>query len=125
MIKGSIISESKHTHGADLNIKSKAKDLRKKMTEAEKLLLDQLRSKKLKGMHFRRQHPYGNYILDFFCNKANLAIEIDGEIHKYQETSDLERTDYLENTGLRVLRFLNSDVENNIETVLIRIKEYL
>jgi very-short-patch-repair endonuclease len=54
-----------------------------------------------------------------------LAIEIDGEIHKYQETSDLERTDYLENTGLRVLRFLNSDVENNIETVLIRIKEYL
>jgi very-short-patch-repair endonuclease len=53
MIKGRIISESKQTLGADLNIKSKAKDLRKKMTEAEKLLWDQLRSKKLKGMHFR------------------------------------------------------------------------
>ena len=125
MIRRTIISESKHTHGADLNIKCKAKDLRKKMTEAEKLLWDQLRSKKLKGMHFRRQHPYGIYILDFYCDKANLAIEIDGEIHKFHETSDLERTNYLEHTGLRVIRFSNSDVENNMESVLIRIKEFL
>jgi very-short-patch-repair endonuclease len=76
-------------------------------------------------MHFRRQHPYGIIILDFFCDKANLAIEIDGEIHKFQKTFDLERTNYLENTGLRVIRFSNSDVENNIESVLLQIKEFL
>lgn len=125
MVKGRIISESKHTHGADLNIKSKAKDLRKRMTTSEMLLWDQLRNRKLNGKHFRRQHPYGIYILDFFCNKANLAIEIDGEIHKFKEEYDHERTKYLEDTGLKIIRFTNSDIEKNIEEALIRIKEYL
>jgi very-short-patch-repair endonuclease len=125
MVKGRIISESKHSHGADLNIKSKAKDLRKKMTVSEELLWNQLRGKKLKGMHFRRQHPYGIYILDFFCNKANLAIEIDGEIHKFREEYDYERTTYLEDTGLKIIRFTNSDIDKNIGEVLHRIKDYL
>ena len=125
MIIRRIISESKHTHGADLNTKSKARDLRKKMTDSEKLLWNQLRGKKINGMHFRRQHPYGFYILDFFCNKANLAIEIDGEIHKFKEEYDRERTNYLEDTGLKIIRFTNSDIEKNMEEVLIRIKEYL
>ena len=76
-------------------------------------------------MHFRRQHPYGIYILDFFCSKANLAVEIDGEIHKHKREYDHERTKYLEESGLRVLRFSNHEVENNIEEVIRKIKSAL
>jgi 5-methyltetrahydrofolate--homocysteine methyltransferase len=108
MVYKTIISESKHTHGADLSIKSKAYDL-----------------KRLDGKHFRRQHPYGIYILDFFCSKTNLVIEVDGEIHKFNEEYDNERTKYLEESGLKVIRFTNLEVENRIEEVLINIRAHL
>lgn len=119
------ISESKHTHGADLNIKAKAKELRKSMTHTEILLWDHLRNRRINNMHFRHQHPYGIYIIDFFCSKANLAIEVDGEIHKFKREYDRERIKYLEESGLKVLRFTNADVENNIEGVIKKIQSAL
>ena len=105
-----IINESKHNHGASFNIKGKAKVLRRTMTKPEKLLWDKIRKKQLKNKYFRRQHPYGIYILDFFCFEANLAIEIDGDIHLSQKEYDNERTDYLNSSGLRVLRFKNKSL---------------
>lgn len=65
------------------------------------------------------------YIIDFFCDKANLAVEIDGEIHKYRKQYDKEKDEYLINTGLKVLRFNNEEVINDIESVLQRIQIYL
>jgi very-short-patch-repair endonuclease len=125
MIIRRIIAESKHLHGADLHTKSKANVLRRSMTPAELKLWKRLRSNKIKGVHFRRQHPYGIYILDFFCSKSNLAIEVDGEIHEFKKDYDHERTKYLEETGIKVLRFTNSEVEKDIEAVLIKIKSEL
>jgi very-short-patch-repair endonuclease len=58
-------------------------------------------------MYFRRQHPYGIYILDFFCQKANLVIEVHGAVHLGSKEYDEERTQYLESTGLKVIRFRN------------------
>jgi len=85
------VTEAKQNFGASLNIRSKAKDLRNNMTEAELILWDHIRKRKLNGMHFRRQHPYGIYILDFYCYEANLANEIDGPIHLDNQEYDLDR----------------------------------
>ena len=81
-------TEAKQNHGASLNVRSKAKELRKNMTDSEKVLWEHLRLRRLNGMHFRRQHPFGIYILDFFCYEANLAIEIDGPIHLNHQEYD-------------------------------------
>jgi very-short-patch-repair endonuclease len=104
-------SDSKHNLGASKIIKGKAKELRKNLTRSEEILWSCLRGRKQKKMYFRRQHPYGIYILDFYCFKANLAIEVDGGIHLNQVEYDDERTKYLESSGLTVLRFNNQDVE--------------
>ena len=76
-------------------------------------------------MHFRKQHPYNIYILDFFCFKANLAIEVEGKIHLKRKEYDKERTRFLESTGLKVLRFKNEDVEKRIDWVIEIIKKHL
>ncbi len=73
---------------------------------------------RLNGMHFRKQHPYNIYILDFFCFKANLAIEVEGKIHLKKMEYDKERTRFLESSGLKVLRFKNEDVEKRIDWVI-------
>jgi len=69
-------------------------------------------------MYFRRQHPYGIYILDFYCFEAKLAVEVDGKIHLNQKEYDLERTKYLEASGLIVLRIENEDVINRLDWVI-------
>jgi very-short-patch-repair endonuclease len=120
-----IINESKHLHGADLNTKSKARRLRKSMTAAEKTLWNKLRRGQLNGMYFRRQHPYGNYILDFFCHEANLVVEVDGAIHMSSKEYDEERTQYLESTGLRVIRFKNDEIQENVDNVIKTIYVFL
>jgi very-short-patch-repair endonuclease len=74
-------------------------------------------------MYFRRQHPYGIYILDFFCFEANLVIEVDGLIHLSKYKYDVERTKYLESSGLIIIRFKNADIENRIGCVLEKIQE--
>jgi 5-methyltetrahydrofolate--homocysteine methyltransferase/ATP-dependent helicase HrpA len=123
MIHSKIINESKQNHNADLNTKSKAIILRKNMTKAEATLWKRLRMNQIDGLHFRKQHPYGMYIIDFYCDKAMLAIEVDGEIHKTRQTHDSERTIYLESTGLKVIRFTNEDILNRIEWVISEIRK--
>jgi very-short-patch-repair endonuclease len=100
-----------------------ARRLRKTPTEAEKRLWAQLRAKQLDGHRFRRQHPIGPYVVDFFCPKAKLIVEVDGGQHS--EDGDRERTRWIESHGYRVIRFWNNDVTNNIEGVLLRIIETL
>ena len=125
MVYSRRIIESKHNLGASFNIKAKSRDLRKIMTEEEKILWSRLRKRQQSGMYFRRQHPYNIYILDFYCFKANLTIEVDGEIHKKTIIYDAERSRFLESSGLTVLRFTNKDIETRIEWVLAVINKYL
>ena len=119
------IIEAKHNLGASPAIKSKSQYLRRTMTETEKILWSKIRNKQQNGFYFRRQHPYNIYILDFYCFKSNLAIEIDGEIHLRQKVYDKERTRFLESSGLKVLRFTNEDIKTRIDWVLMIIKKNL
>ncbi len=91
---------------------TRPRDLRKNATDAERCLWKLLRSRQLEGYKFRRQHPVGRYILDFYCHAAGLVIEVDGGGHysEHSEHYDLERTAYLDGKGMRVLRFTNSEV---------------
>ncbi len=113
--------------GAKPELLKLAGDLRFCMTKSERLLWAQLRNRKLLGFKFRRQHPFNEIILDFFCYDERLSIEVDGTIHNdsYQKERDGERTFILKKFGITELRFSNWEVENQIEKVLDKIKVYL
>ena len=104
--------------GATADTLEKAKELRKTMTKAELLLWNELRRKQINGIRIRRQHPINRFIADFYCTKAKLVIEVDGEIHNYQKEYDIGRTHELENFGIKVIRFTNNDVYSNIANVV-------
>jgi very-short-patch-repair endonuclease len=87
------------------------------MTQPEKTLWVLLRRNEL-GLHFRRQHPVGPYILDFYCAAMKLAIEVDGPVHQEQAARDLRRTAWLEKEGITVIRFSAEDVETRSAAVL-------
>ena len=91
------------------------------MTEAEQVLWNALRYRKARGLRFRRQHPVGRFVLDFFCPSLKLAIELDGAVHDTQAERDQERTRVLEAAGCRVLRFRNDEVLCDLPSVLRRI----
>ena len=99
--------------------------MRKEPTEAEAILWKNLRRKGLDGMKFRRQHPIGRFIVDFYCPPAKLVVEADGEIHNDTLEADRERQGILEAQGYRVIRFSNSQITGNIDLVLEGIKRYL
>jgi very-short-patch-repair endonuclease len=96
----------------------RAKELRKELTPAEELLWDRLRNRQLAGLKFRRQHPIGRSIVDFYCAEKRLIIEVDGGIHNQSVHEDLERTIVLQDRGYRVIRIKNHDIEQNIDLVL-------
>ena len=102
-----------------------SRELRKNMTDAERHLWSKLRMRQLKGFQFYRQRIFGDYIVDFFCHRAKLVIEVDGGQHYSDEMAqtDRKRDEYLQNHGLRVLRFTDTEVLNNIEGVIERILE--
>jgi very-short-patch-repair endonuclease len=120
-----IINEAKHNHGAVVIVKDRARSFRKKMTPEEEILWKRLRKGRILGKYFRRQHPYGIYILDFYCDELKLAIEADGGIHQYREEYDLQRTNYLKDTGIEVIRFNNNQINNDISGVIRKIEEYI
>ena len=102
---------------ANPKLNEKSKDLRKNMTpEEQHLWYDFLKTYPLQ---FNRQRVIGNYIVDFYCRKANLVIEIDGKQHYIPDglSYDKERTDYLNSIGIEVVRFLNKDVNDDFENV--------
>lgn len=103
------------------NLIVKARYLRHEETKAEKMLWEELRNRKL-GIKFRRQHPVDKFILDFYAPEIKLAIELDGVSHVENKEYDQLRTNYLKSTNIKILRFWNSEIENNLQKVLREIK---
>jgi len=97
-----------------------ARQLRKEQPDAEKLLWRVLRNRQLAGFKFRRQHPVGPYVLDFYCHEARLAVELDGGQHNAPEgrAHDVKRTQFLQKHGIRVVRFWNHEVLQETDAVL-------
>ena len=113
-------------YGASGRTFASAKRLRGNMTEAENILWERLSKNQLNNCRFRRQHPVGNYIADFYCHKAKLIVEVDGGHHYKNEQAhyDAKRTEELNRLGIKVIRFSNGQVKNDIEKVLEEIKRY-
>ena len=107
------------------NLKQYSRQLRENMTDAERHLWARIRMKQLKGYQFYRQKPIGDYIVDFFCPRAKLVIEVDGSQHFSDEITEYDRirNEYLSSLGLRVLRFTNIDVLTHIESIVESIIE--
>jgi very-short-patch-repair endonuclease len=95
-----------------------ARTHRRDMTDAEAALWKRIRRKRLNGLRFRRQHPVGRYIADFYCHELKLLIELDGAPHDNRKEYDEHRDAYLEGGGITVLRFSNDQIEHSMDTVL-------
>ncbi len=104
-------------------LKVYARAQRKNMTNTERLLWSKIRRKQLKGYQFYRQRIIGNYIVDFYCPKRKLIIELDGSQHYGEEgiKKDKRRDAYLKDIGLKILRFSDREVFENLNGVLERI----
>ena len=104
-----------------------ARVLRKNQTPQERKMWSLLRNHKYKNLAFKRQHPIGDYIVDFICLEKKLIIEIDGGQHNEPDNIeyDKKRTEYLESKGYKVLRFWNNEINKNIEGVFLIIDKYL
>ena len=113
--------------GANPQTYERARKLRKKMTNAEKILWSALRRKQLKGKRFRRQHPVDIFIVDFYCHESKLVIEVDGGIHKETEQKeyDIGRSHELEKHGLKIIRFTNEQIKNDLPKTLQVIEKNL
>ena len=111
--------KSKMFAGADKFLFARAGELRKQQTFAEELLWQRLKTKPL-GFKFRRQHAYGSYILDFYCHRLKLVIEVDGSIHNEEEIkrNDEIRQKDLENDKLCVIRFTNDELRLHKDKVI-------
>lgn len=101
------------------------RQLRNSMPRAEIFLWARLKNKQIMGYKFRRQHSLGYYVLDFYCPKLKLAIEVDGDSHFTEEAKkyDLRRENYIKSFGIRFLRVTNLDVYNNMDGIIEEIME--
>lgn len=107
---------------------ARAKSLRRRMTLPEVLLWSELRQHKLDGFLFRRQHPVGPYVLDFYCDEGKLAVEVDGAVHANFESRvrhDEDRDAWLEGRGIQVLRLTAKYVLSEMDGVLRMIRAAL
>jgi very-short-patch-repair endonuclease len=99
-------------------VKEKRKSLRKNMPAAEIVLWSKLKNGQLKDLKFRRQYSVGRFVVDFYCPKHKLAIEVDGQSHGETEQQDKERQKFIESYGIKIIRVNNYDVYNNLDPVL-------
>lgn len=106
-------------------LKDRRRELRKNLTPTEKILWLHLRNNRL-GPKFKRQYSIGGYILDFYSPKHKLGVELDGEVHNNADAKEYDkvRDKYFVGQGFKVLRFKNSEVEDNLQNVLQKIKSY-
>jgi cyclase len=112
--------------GASNLIFANAKRLRSNLTHSEMVPWGYLKTRPL-GCKFRRQHPLGIYIADFYCHALKLVIEVDGNIHEQADViiNDNYRESILENEGLTILRFKNDEIDKSLSTVVERIENYI
>ena len=108
-------------------LKERARELRKNMTPGEVILWKHLKGKQMCGYDFDRQRPIDQFIVDFYCKKLMLAIEIDGSSHDSPEAQekDVERQGRLESLGVRFLRFREEEVCDEVEGVLRVIEDWI
>jgi very-short-patch-repair endonuclease len=114
-LMGMAMSMKRYSHPL---VRTRAKQLRHELTPAEVLLWEALRNRRLNGLKFKRQHPLGPYIADFFCTEYCLVVELDGGIHDETAEDDAIRTSQLIDHGYGVLRFQNEQVENHLPQFL-------
>lgn len=98
--------------------RTRSRQLRRNMTGPERRLWSKLGGKQLRGVRFRSQFPIDPYIVDFYCAKAKLAIELDGDSHDGRLAQDTDRTEFLERLGIRLLRVSNDEVLTNLDGVI-------
>ena len=104
-------------------LRERAREFRRNMTSAERILWEKLRHNRLHGLQFRRQQVIDSYIVDFYCHSKALVVEVDGDIHDLQQDCDLERDSHLIARGFRVLRVSNNEVKENLSTVMQKISD--
>ena len=110
-------------------ITGRATRLRKSMTGTELRIWIRIRGRRMDGWKFRRQHPIGPFVVDFYCPAARLVVEVDGPIHEFEENwaYDMRRQAWLENKGYRVLRiphhWIDEDIESATETIRVTLDE--
>lgn len=109
----------------DPDILERAKQLRNQATPEEKILWGHLRANRMAGFHFRRQQVIQGYIVDFYCHRASLVIELDGPIHQSQTAYDHERDEQLKNMGLKILHIRNDEITHELDETLKRIAGFL
>jgi very-short-patch-repair endonuclease len=115
----------KQIHNLKL-LEDRRKSLRNNSTSAEAILWSMLKDKKIDGKKIRRQHSIMNYIIDFYCSSEKLAVELDGDPHFTLAgiKHDAARTKYLNNLGIKVLRFENNLVFDDLESILTQIRKH-
>ena len=127
--KGGVYRQSWKTASPALYkiLKDKAKEMRNKPTEAEKMLWNVLSNKGLDGVKFRRQHIIGEYIVDFVCLEKRVVIEVDGYVHNIpeQKEHDKQRTEWLEQNGFKVIRYSNNQVLYDLVSTIESIRKEL
>jgi very-short-patch-repair endonuclease len=111
----------KTVRGTSPEVEEAARSMRRHPTNAEEVLWGALQKKQVAGLKFRRQHPVGRFVLDFYCPARKLVVEVDGAVHDAQQERDAERTRLLEAYGYRVLRFRNEEVMHDLPSVVARI----
>lgn len=114
---------SRRIRGSIEDTEQAARYMRKNPTTAEAHLWRALRGRRCNGLKFRRQHPIGQFIVDFYCAAHKLVVEVDGEIHTKQTEYDQARTEQLESFGCQVLRVSNEQVLNDLQYVLKHIAQ--
>ena len=102
-----------------------AREFRKKPTKSESILWDNLRGNRFDGYYFRRQHVISGFIIDFYCPKLKLAIEIDGDVHLQSKKADSDRQEAIEEKKIKFFRVNSKEVENNFDLVLKRLKDFI
>jgi very-short-patch-repair endonuclease len=106
-------------------LKKIARKLRNDMTLSEILLWQHIKGKQLLGYDFHRQKPINEYVVDFYCPRLKLVIEIDGDSHEGKEEADRIRQENLESLGLTVMRFRDWDVKSNVDGIVEHLREWI
>jgi very-short-patch-repair endonuclease len=112
--------------GAGIHVFENARNNRKNPTTAELLLWEAYLRHKPGGFKFRRQHPLGLFIADFYSHKLKLVIEIDGSVHNSEQArrDDAERQGWIESQGIRVIRFRNEQIMHSLELIITAIEKH-